>query len=176
MNKLPKCVFLHMTTYVDFQDKYSLKQVCNKYDNWIKFTPKEFNDKYFNDIKKLQKRIDKCVCDECEICNNCFSSNYDTRSRCSNGHKHFNDLFCVNCLNICSMYNCDDWICNNCANKCICGEIYCDDCSPHCNSCEKVICETCEKTCYGCDFHFCSCTTMVHLNENVYCPKCAIYH
>ena len=107
MNKLqqtftnmPKCIFLYITTYLNYRDKYSLKLVCDKFNDWVTFTSKEINEKYWNDSKKIYIKISNCLncltCYVCEIkvCNKCYSckklhdpSTYENGlNKVNNGH------------------------------------------------------------------------------------------
>jgi len=172
-SNVAKPVFTYMLGYLDMQNKKNLKKTCKKFNDWVKFSDKDFSVKYWNDINKLKKNINQlknqCRCDRCEICSKLFC--FD----CESNDKYFKSkkcicggLVCYSCANFDSKMvqcKCLKWCYVNCtdAKKCICGEIFCIDCK---NNSIKCICG--KTFCNSCIEYYttlCSC-------DKIYCNEC----
>lgn len=194
MNKLPKCVFLYMTQYLNLQDKCYLKQTNSKYNMWMQFTPNEYSNKYWKDINEYKIKIKKCVCTDCpncnervyapyrtywnncvkcdkKICNECIYDNTCGNNYCKKNICNECNMMCrycnkknCGCMEIIKCDNCDDSICENCINY----NYYCEQNYVDCTECNKKYCIKCCLVCKNCERNECpKCN-----NCNQCCNKC----
>jgi len=99
LNNMPKCVFLYLATYLNLQEKSTLKKLCKKFNGWIVFGQKDFAKKYMKKVNKVKndrkKQCFKCFHDysyshyccftKCQKCNNdiCNDCVYDGCEMCA---------------------------------------------------------------------------------------------